>query len=140
MTSIQSHRTVPSTTPLITSFSNISSTSNSTTITLPATPKLALVIRIKGVVGVAPTKRAILKNLRLDRLFTATLVNLNSSTLSMLNKVENYIAWGYINKETLSNLIFKRGFLRVDGNRIPLQNDKQVEIVFEKEGIKSRNE
>ena len=121
-------------------FSNISTSSNKITIKDVKDEKLAIVVRIKGVCSVSPKKRAILKNLRLDRLFSATFVKLNEATIPMLQKVENYIAWGYPTKETVEALLRERGALRVEGKRFKLLNNEQIKIVFEQENIKDFDE
>merc|ERR1719374_549323 len=106
-------------------FKNVTKSKGSTNyvLSVPAEPKLALVIRIKGVVGVSPT-----------------FVKINGSTLNMLKKAENYLAWGYPTKSTVSELLSKRGFLRVSGERFPLQNDEQVKTLMGKDGVKSKKE
>jgi hypothetical protein len=43
--------------------------------------------------------------------------------------VEPYIAWGYPNQKTVKELIYKRGFGKVNGNRIPLTDNKIIEQV-----------
>jgi hypothetical protein len=43
--------------------------------------------------------------------------------------VEPYIAWGYPNLKTVRELIYKRGYGKVDGNRVPLTDNRIVEQV-----------
>ena len=108
-------------------------------ITLKQVPRLALVIRIRGIVGVCPRKRRILENLRLPRLFSSTLVRLDQTSKGMLNYVDDFLAWGYVDKPTLSLLLEKRGSLRVAGKRFPLNRkvDEQIQLVFKKQKISS---
>lgn len=54
---------------------------------------------------------------------------INKATLGLLKRVEPYIAWGYPNEKSVRELIYKRGFGKVDGNRIPLTDNKIIEQV-----------
>jgi hypothetical protein len=56
-------------------------------------------------------------------------VQITKATLGLLKRVEPYIAWGYPNLKTVRELIYKRGFGKVDGNRVPLTDNRIVEQV-----------
>lgn len=45
----------------------------------------------------------------------------------MLRIAEPYIAWGYPNLKTVRDLIYKRGYGRVRGQRIPLKDNTIIE-------------
>jgi len=90
-------------------------------------PKLALVIRIRGINGVDPKTRTILRLLRLRQIQNAVFVKLNASTLQLLRKVEPYIAWGTPNLKTVRELIYKRGFAKIKKQRIPIWNNHVIE-------------
>ena len=65
---------------------------------VPAEPKLASVIRIRGVNGdVSPKVRKVLQLLSLRQIFSGTFVKLSKASINMLRVVEPYIAWGYPN-------------------------------------------
>lgn len=96
---------------------------------VPAEPRLALVIRIRGVNQIAPKPRKVLQLLRLRQINNATFVQLNKATLNMLRIAEPYIAWGYPNLKSVRELIYKRGFGRLDGQRIPLTNNQVLSVV-----------
>jgi len=72
--------------------------------------KVAFVVRIRGIMGVAPKTRKILQLLRLRQIHNGVFVRLNKATLQMLNLVTPYIAWGYPNLKTIRSLMLKRGF------------------------------
>ncbi|KAK1332085.1 hypothetical protein QTO34_007771 [Cnephaeus nilssonii] len=76
---------------------------------VPAEPKLAFVIRIRGINGVSPKVRKVLQLLRLRQIFNGTFVKLNKASINMLRIVEPYIAWGYPNLKSVNELIYKRG-------------------------------
>lgn len=46
-----------------------------------------------------------------------------------MKRVEPYIAWGYPNLKSVRELIYKRGYGKVDGNRTPLTDNKIIEQV-----------
>ena len=58
---------------------------------VPAEPKLAFVIRIRGINGVSPKVRKVLQLLRLRQIFNGTFVKLNKASVNMLRIVEPYI-------------------------------------------------
>eukprot|EP01064_Diplonema_japonicum_P031471 TRINITY_DN564_c0_g1_i2.p1 TRINITY_DN564_c0_g1~~TRINITY_DN564_c0_g1_i2.p1 ORF type:complete len:244 (+),score=89.58 TRINITY_DN564_c0_g1_i2:71-802(+) len=94
--------------------------------------KIAFVVRIRGINDVAPKPRKILQLLRLRQLHTGVFVRLNKATLNMLKKVEAFVAWGYPSLSTVRALVYKRGYLSVKGNRIPISENAVVEEALEK--------
>eukprot|EP00877_Chromochloris_zofingiensis_P006287 jgi/Chrzof1/1911/Cz10g26010.t1 len=60
---------------------------------------------------------------------------INKATIGLLKRVEPYIAWGYPNLKTVKELMYKRGFAKVNGNRIPLTDNKVVEQELGKHNI-----
>ena len=59
---------------------------------VPAEPKLAFVVRIRGVNDVSPNVRKVLQLLCLRQIFNGTFVKLNRASVNMLRIVESYIA------------------------------------------------
>lgn len=76
-----------------------------------------LVIRVRGTTGVNRDIADTLKMLRLNRINHAVLVENNPSYEGMLKKAKDYITWGEIDKETLTEIISKRGEI-IGGERI----------------------
>uniref|UniRef100_A0A7S1G5B0 60S ribosomal protein L7 n=1 Tax=Bicosoecida sp. CB-2014 TaxID=1486930 RepID=A0A7S1G5B0_9STRA len=97
--------------------------------------KLALVVRIRGIMGVSPKVRKILQLLRLRQINNAVFVRINKATRNMLTIVEPYIAWGYPNLKTVRELVYKRGFGKVNKQRIPLTDNSVIEGVLGKKDI-----
>jgi large subunit ribosomal protein L7e len=93
---------------------------------VPAEAKFALVIRIRGVTAMAPKSRKILQLLHLRQKQNAVFIRLNKATLEMLRRVEPYIAYGYPSPAAVRQLIFKRGFASVNGQRLPLSSNELV--------------
>merc|ERR1712198_484444 len=94
---------------------------------VPAEAKLAFVIRIRGVNQVSPKVKKALQLLRLRQINNGVFVKLNKCTLNMLRLVEPFVAWGYPNLKTIKELVYKRGFAKVNYQRIPISNNQVIE-------------
>ena len=90
-------------------------------------PKLAFVIRIKGINKMAPKPRKVLQLLRLLQINNGVFVRLTKATQEMLKIVDPYIAYGTPNLKSIKELIYKRGCGRINGQRIPLTDNKLIE-------------
>jgi len=95
------------------------------------TPKLAFVIRIRGIRSVEPKTRKVLQLLRLRQINNAVFVRLSKPMIEMLRLVEPYIAWGYPNYKSVRELIYKRGFGKINGQRIPITDNSIIEKHFQ---------
>merc|ERR1712168_1697118 len=102
---------------------------------VPAEPKLAFVIRIRGINGVSPKVRKVLQLLRLRQIFNGVFVKLNKASINMLRIAEPYIAWGYPNLKSVRELIYKRGFGKVTKQRIPITDNSIIEKTLGRYGI-----
>merc|ERR1719232_149176 len=102
---------------------------------VPSQAKLAFVIRIRGINQVSPKVKKALQLLRLRQINNGVFVKLNKSTLNMLRLVEPYIAWGYPNLKTVRELIYKRGFAKVNHQRIPITDNSIIENSLGDAGI-----
>lgn len=102
---------------------------------VPADAKLAFVVRIKGINKIAPKPRKILQLLRLTKINSGTFVKLNKATLQLLQWVNPYIAWGYPNLKSVRDLIYKRGFAKVNKQRIPITDNSVIEKSLGQFGI-----
>jgi large subunit ribosomal protein L7e len=89
-------------------------------------PKLAFVTRIRGINCVAPQTRKILQLLRLRQIHNGVFVKLNKATITMLRLVEPYITYGEPNLKSVSQLIYKRGFGKVNKQRVPLTDNSII--------------
>merc|ERR1719197_2323740 len=86
-------------------------------------PKVAFIIRIKGINKLAPKPKKILQLLRLRQLHNAVFVKLNKATWNMIRIVEPFITYGFPSRATVSKLIYKRGHGKVDRCRLPLSDN-----------------
>ncbi len=77
---------------------------------------LIAIIRIRGMTGVHPDVEYTLRLLRLTRKFTMSIYPAETPGLDgMLQRVKDWVTWGEINRETLIELLRKRG--RAPGNK-----------------------
>ncbi|KAJ5156763.1 hypothetical protein N7492_009566 [Penicillium capsulatum] len=98
-------------------------------------PKLVFVVRIKGINKIAPKPRKILQLLRLLHINSGTFIRLTKATQEMLTIVNPYIAYGYPNLKSVRELLYKRGYGKVDKQRIPLTDNQLIEEQLGKYGI-----
>src|SRR5574344_1816751 len=75
------------------------------------------VIRVRGSTGVIADIKDTLDLLNLTRISHAVLVEENPSMKGMLQKAKDYLTWGEIDVETLTEIIEKRGKL-VGGDKV----------------------
>ncbi len=68
-----------------------------------------LVVRMRGTVNVPFWALTTLKNLYLNKKFSATLVPETSDYLGMLRKINQWVAWSRADSEIVKTLIEKRG-------------------------------
>jgi len=97
--------------------------------------KLAVVVRIRGINGLHPKPRKVLQLLRLRQINNAVFVKLNKATMNMLRLVEPYVTYGYPNLKSVKDLIYKRGYGKIKGQRIGITDNLQVEESLGKTGI-----
>lgn len=80
-----------------------------------------IVIRITGQVDVPKDQAEALFRLRLRRKYAATLVKPTQANLKLLQKLRNLVAYGEINKETLTSLLEKRGKSLIGAKKIDVE-------------------
>uniref|UniRef100_A0A914Z4Z6 Large ribosomal subunit protein uL30 n=1 Tax=Panagrolaimus superbus TaxID=310955 RepID=A0A914Z4Z6_9BILA len=102
---------------------------------VPAEPKLAFVVRIRGINKLHPRPRKVLQLLRLRQINNGVFVKLNKATIAMLRIADPYIAWGYPTQKTVRDLVYKRGYGKVDGQRIPITDNAIIEERLGKQNI-----
>merc|ERR1712105_49545 len=87
---------------------------------VPGDPKLAFVMRIRGINQVSPKVKKVLQLFRLRQINNGVFIKLNKATINMLRICEPYITWGTPNLKSVRELIYKRGFVKINGNRTPI--------------------
>ncbi|EEC45178.1 predicted protein [Phaeodactylum tricornutum CCAP 1055/1] len=94
---------------------------------VPAEPKLALIVRIRGTIGVSPKAKKVMQLFRLRQLHNATFVKLNEATIRMLRLIEPYVTYGYPTRATVEKLIYKRGFGKLHKQRIAIADNTVIQ-------------
>lgn len=102
---------------------------------VPAEPKLVIVVRIRGTIGVSPKAKKVMQLFRLRQLHNATFVRLNEATIRMLRLIEPYVTYGYPSRSIVEKLILKRGFGKLNKQRIPIGENVVIEEGLGKFGI-----
>ena len=77
--------------------------------------KMILAIRVRGRVRVRPQIEDTMGKLSLVRLHHARVLKTTPSIQGMITKVKDYITWGEVDEDTLTQLLVKRG--RLTGNK-----------------------
>ena len=85
------------------------------------------IIKFTSINKLAPQPRKILQLFRLRQLHNGAFIKLNKATIGMLKRVEPYITYGYLNRKAISDLIYKRGHIKVHGMRVPIQDNELIE-------------
>merc|ERR1712088_51841 len=102
---------------------------------VPGDPKLAFVMRIRGINQVSPKVKKVLQLFRLRQINNGVFIKLNKATINMLRICEPYITWGMPNLKSVRELVYKRGFVKINGNRTPITSNDLIEGSLGKFGI-----
>ncbi|PAV89987.1 hypothetical protein WR25_06622 [Diploscapter pachys] len=102
---------------------------------VPGEPRLAFVVRIRGVNQLHPRPRKALQILRLRQINNGVFVKLNKATLPLLRIVDPYVTWGYPSLKTIHDLVYKRGYGKVQGKRTPITDNQIIEKALGKHDI-----
>ncbi|PQQ01267.1 60S ribosomal protein L7-2 [Prunus yedoensis var. nudiflora] len=97
--------------------------------------KLLFIIRIRGINAIDPKTKKILQLLRLRQIFNGVFLKVNKATLNMLHRVEPYVTYGYPNLKSVKELIYKRGYGKLNKQRTALTDNSIVEQALGKHGI-----
>ncbi|CAJ2656384.1 unnamed protein product [Trifolium pratense] len=97
--------------------------------------KLLFIIRIRGINAMDPKTRKILQLFRLRQVFNGVFLKVNKATMNMLHRVEPYVTYGYPNLKSVRELIYKRGYGKLDRQRTPLTDNSIIEQGLGKHGI-----
>ena len=71
--------------------------------------------------------RKVLQLFRLRQINNGVFIKLNKATENMLRICEPYVTWGEPNLKSVRELIYKRGFAKMDGNRAAITSNEMVE-------------
>jgi len=97
--------------------------------------KLLFVVRIVGILKLSPKPRKVFQLLRLRQLHSGVFLKVNKPILNMLKLVQPYVTYGYPSLKTVRELIYKRGFGKVNKQRIPLSDNEIITKNLGEHGI-----
>lgn len=97
--------------------------------------KLLFIIRIRGINAMHPKTRTILQLLRLRQIFNGVFLKVNKATVNMLHRVEPFVTFGYPNLKSVRELIYKRGYGKLNKQRIALTDNSIIEQALGTYGI-----
>merc|ERR1719282_2095041 len=97
--------------------------------------KLLFVVRIVGIIKMAPKPRKVLQLLRLRQLHNGVFLKVNKPILQMLKLVQPYVTYGYPSLKTVRELVYKRGFAKVNKQRIPISDNEVISTKLGEHGI-----
>merc|ERR1719482_1129027 len=100
-----------------------------------AEAKLIFVVRIRGLADMHPKTKKILQIMRLRQMNMGVFMKSSKAATEMLTRVEPYLSYGYPNLKSVRELIYKRGFGKVNKQRLPLNDNSVVEAGLGKHGI-----
>merc|ERR1712147_16287 len=83
----------------------------------------------------SPKVKKVLQLLRLRQINNGVFIKINKATQNMLRICEPYITYGCPNLKSVRDLVYKRGFVKVDGNRTPITSNDIIEAKLGKMGI-----
>ncbi|KAJ9161790.1 60S ribosomal protein L7 [Coniochaeta hoffmannii] len=102
---------------------------------VPGEGKLIFLIRIKGINKIAPKPRKILQLLRLLQINNGVFIRVTKATQEMIKVVEPWVAYGYPNLKSVKELVYKRGYGKVNKQRVALTDNAIIEENLGKYGI-----
>jgi large subunit ribosomal protein L7e len=89
----------------------------------------------RSISKIAPKPKKILQLLRLLQINNGVFIRVTKATSEMLRLVGPYITYGEVNLKAIRELIYKRGYAKVDGQRIPITDNAIIEKQLGKYGI-----
>jgi 60S ribosomal protein uL30 len=98
-------------------------------------PKVVFAIRVRGIMRTSPKTTKILQLLRLRQVHNGVFIRMNQATHTMLRLVEPYVTYGEPNLKTVTELMYKRGFGKINRQRIPLNDNSVIAGALGKFGI-----
>merc|ERR1712196_593718 len=100
-----------------------------------AEAKLIFVVRIRGLADMHPKTKKILQIMRLRQMNMGVFMKVSKAATEMLTRVEPYLSYGYPSLKSVRDLIYKRGFGKINKQRLPLIDNAVVERGLGKYGI-----
>merc|ERR1712007_39729 len=87
-----------------------------------------------GTIGVSPKAKKIMQLFRLRQIHNACFVKLNEATIRMLRLIEPYVTYGIPTRATIEKLVYKRGFAKINKQRVPISDNSVIQEGLSKYG------
>merc|ERR1719506_710673 len=100
-----------------------------------AEAKLIFLVRIRGLADLHPKTKKILQIMRLRQMNMGVFMKASHAATQMLTRVEPYLSYGYPSLKSVRNLLYKRGFGKINKQRVPLLDNNIIETGLGKYGI-----
>jgi len=97
--------------------------------------KLLFVTRIRGILKLPPKPKKIMQLLRLRQIHNGVFLKVNKPILQMLKFVQPYVTYGYPSLKTVRELVYKRGYGKVNKQRVPLSDNEVISSTLGQHGI-----
>merc|ERR1711957_577654 len=97
--------------------------------------KLIFVTRIVGIIKLSPKPRKVLQLIRLKQLHNGVFLKVNKPILQMLKLVQPYVTYGFPSLKTVREVVYKRGFGKLNKQRIPLSDNAVISEKLGEKGI-----
>jgi len=97
--------------------------------------KLLFVIRIVGIIKISPKPRKVMQLLRLKQIHNGVFLKVNKPIVNMLRIIDPYVTYGYPSLKTVRDLVYKRGYGKVNKQRIPLVDNEIISANLGEQGI-----
>merc|ERR1719158_2386088 len=97
--------------------------------------KLLFVVRIRGLADMHPKTKKILQIMRLRQMNMGVFMKISKASTEMLKRVEPYISYGYPNLKSVRDLIYKRGYGKINKQRLALNDNAVIEKGLGAHGI-----
>ena len=104
-------------------------------VTINTDEEVVFVMRIRGINQVSSKVRKVVQLLRLRQINNGVFIKMNKATQNLLRIAEHYITYGCPNLKSFPDLIYKHGFVKIDGNRTPITSNDIIESKLGKMGI-----
>ncbi|KAM0681410.1 60S ribosomal protein L7 [Glugoides intestinalis] len=103
--------------------------SDKNVIYVPEESKFLVAIQLKSQIKIAPRPKKTLELLRLMHINNCVVLKNNKCTKNMLQNAKDYVAFGTISYELLRQMVYTRGFCKINGTQCKLTNEN-IETAF----------
>ncbi|KAH8377455.1 hypothetical protein KR093_005584 [Drosophila rubida] len=98
-------------------------------------PRLLLVMRHAGKKIFDKTTSEIFRTLRMPKRHNTVFLENNKENQLLLRVIEPFVVYGHPSLSTIRELLFKKGFARIDGKKTAIQSNTMVEAQLGAKGI-----